>query len=91
MSNNGNKGGYLIGGLILGAVMGAVAGVLFAPTSGKETRGKIKKVMEENGDILEKAKENLKSGFERVGRLVYQKTSAANENESESDNSEVAA
>jgi len=51
-----SKGSKFLGGIILGALMGAVAGVLFAPTSGKETREKIKKLVDENGELINDTK-----------------------------------
>jgi gas vesicle protein len=62
MDKNEKKG--LAIGAAIGAVLGVVGGILFAPKSGKETRGDIKntavhtaaKVHQETDELLEKAK-----------------------------------
>ncbi len=86
------KSGYLLGGIILGAAMGAVAGVLFAPTSGKETRAKIKTIVDANSDLIEKTKEGIKTGFEKITKIVEKKRNNLEQDIQDcSDNSEAAA
>ena len=45
-------------GFIIGALAGAVVALLYAPQSGEETRAWIKKVKDENEEVIEKAKES---------------------------------
>jgi gas vesicle protein len=50
----GNKTNSFLA-FVAGAAAGAVAGVLFAPTSGKETRDKLNKELDEFSDLARKA------------------------------------
>jgi gas vesicle protein len=79
-----NKKGYFIGGILFGAFVGAIAGVLLAPSSGKETRKKIKKMADLNGEFVQNAKEKteevahktmdaIKTGFDKIGKYVEEK------------------
>ncbi len=56
-----NKTGLFIGGLIAGAAIGGLLGVMYAPQSGKDTRGQMKLKMtdleKELSKIRNKAKE----------------------------------
>ena len=90
-----------LGGIVLGAVVGAVAGILFAPTSGKDTRQKIKKMVDENGEFLSDAKEKteeavhktmdaIKTGIDRLGKMVHDKRRGPGSDD-DPDNSEAAA
>ncbi len=78
------KKGYFIGGVIFGAIVGAVAGVLLAPTSGQETRKKLKKMADVNGEFVQHTKEKteevahktmdaIKHGFDKIGKFVDEK------------------
>ena len=78
-----SKKGFL-GSLFLGAIVGAVAGILFAPMSGKDTRKKIKKVVDDNQDVINEAKEKteevvhktmdaIKGGIEKISKNVEEK------------------
>ena len=104
MSAQGNKNGHFIGGIVLGALMGAVAGILFAPTAGKDTRNKLKKMVDSNGEIIKNTKEKtevaftktmdaIKHGFDKLGRIVDEKRHphAMKKDDDDSDNSEAAA
>jgi gas vesicle protein len=53
-SNDNEKSGLAIGSLVIGAIAGAIAGILFAPKSGKETRGDLK-------DTLTQVKDDVAS------------------------------
>ncbi len=56
-----------IKGLIIGGLIGSVLGILYAPKSGKETRGEIRHSAEE---LLEKAKEQYEEARRKVEQLV---------------------
>lgn len=69
--------GYFVEGVVLGAVTGLVAGLLLAPSSGEETREKLKKFRGENEDLFQETKERteeliqktvdaIERGFSRV-------------------------
>lgn len=59
--------GKFVLGAIAGAVAGAVAGVLFAPKSGKETRGKLQK---EGQTALKEGKTMIKKASKDGGALL---------------------
>ena len=76
-----SKRSHFLEGLIVGAALGAVLGLLFAPKSGKELRGQIKRLKDDREDLLQETKEkteamiantmdSIKKGFEKVGRMV---------------------
>ena len=54
-----SKGKWL-GSAFFGAIVGAIGGILFAPRSGKETRGMIKDKASELGDKTKEALDNTK-------------------------------
>ena len=98
-----SRKGYFIGGVILGTVLGAIAGLILAPTSGEETRKKIKKIANMNEAFIQDAKEKtevvvhktidaIKQGIDKLGKLVDdKKASYSSEPDSDPDNSEAAA
>ncbi|MFC1752513.1 YtxH domain-containing protein [Thermoproteota archaeon] len=68
-------------GIIFGAIIGVLIGFLFAPTSGKETREKLRKIKEENDELIKETREKtetviaktmdaIENGFEKVGQIV---------------------
>lgn len=70
-----NSGGEIVGSFLVGALIGAALGVLFAPSSGKETREKLHDWMDEN---KEKAKEKLEKLEEEIKRRKEQLLKHAN-------------
>ncbi len=59
----------------LGALVGGIAGILFAPKSGKETRGDIKKAVERaTAEIREKAEEVRDLTVEKYQAIVDEVT-----------------
>ena len=64
-----HRSGFLEG-LVLGAILGVVGGILFAPTAGEETRKKIKKIKEDNEELIEKTKGAIEDGFQKLVAMV---------------------
>lgn len=72
------KKSYFLEGFILGAIAGIVGGVLFAPSSGSETRQKIKKLkndMTENPkekaeEMMAKTREAIENGLQNIGKMI---------------------
>jgi gas vesicle protein len=90
-----------VGGILLGAIVGAVAGILFAPTAGKETRKKLKKMVDAEGEFIKDTKEkteevarntidSIKQGIEKIGRYIDEKRGHS-QPPHDDDNSEAAA
>ena len=97
-----SKKGYFLGGVILGALVGAATGLLLAPTSGEETRKKIKKMAKINEEIVQDAKEKtevvvhktidaIKQGIDKLGKMVDDKKKSKHQDHNDPDNSEAAA
>ncbi|MDI6641918.1 MAG: YtxH domain-containing protein [Elusimicrobiota bacterium] len=59
--------GETILAFLLGGIIGACLGILFAPNSGKETRRKLKVLLE---DLGEKAEDWIEEGKEKVEDVV---------------------
>ncbi len=63
-------------GMICGVAVGAAVGLLFAPTSGRELRGKIgdgaRKVGSQSRDLYESARRTVSDAVS-TGREAYQK------------------
>ena len=70
------KSGF-VGGAFLGALFGSILGILFAPASGKETRGKIKEgakdVAEKGKDVYEAAKDKIEPIVKEASEKSTQK------------------
>ena len=69
-----NKG-YFVGGLFVGTIIGGALGILLAPSSGEETRRKIKDGAQDTfGDAYDQAVEygeNLKEQLQDMTCLLY--------------------
>lgn len=82
MAERGPKSGAaFIEGLFLGAVIGGALALIFAPQSGKETRDWLKKIKDDNQDIIDEAlvssenavssaKKKIEDSFKSVSKLV---------------------
>ena len=68
MSNSRNSGETMLA-FLLGGIVGAAVGILFAPRPGKETREKLKVLLE---DLGEKADVLLEEGKEKVEDIVQE-------------------
>jgi gas vesicle protein len=82
MSNHENSSGPVLLAFVLGAVAGAAVALLYAPTSGEETRRKLaekaregrekaESVAREGRDFLSRQRENLTAAVER-GRETFE-------------------
>jgi gas vesicle protein len=77
-NEGGGGGGSFVIGLLTGTVLGAGLGMLFAPKSGHELRGKIS---EQAGHLASSASEQYRhareaaGGWAEKGREMYQKAS----------------
>jgi gas vesicle protein len=71
-------------GVVIGAIIGAGAALLFAPQTGEETRAWLKKMKDENQDVLDKAKQTsegmiantkaaINEGIERLSASIEEK------------------
>jgi gas vesicle protein len=58
---------------VLGGLVGACLGVLFAPQKGKDTRRKLKALVEEIG---EKAEDLIEEGKEKYGEIISKSASS---------------
>jgi gas vesicle protein len=76
-----NRSGETLLALMLGAALGAAAGLLLAPRSGKETRKRVKKwledaeekgqdLFEEGQKIYERGKEAVQESAEKIRRVM---------------------
>ncbi len=83
MGSDNNNGSFLEG-LFMGAILGGVLGVLFAPQSGEKSRAWLKKLKDDNQDILDNALETsenlvttsktaIKEGFDKVANMIEEK------------------
>lgn len=82
MSSHENSSGSVLLAFVLGAVAGAAVALLYAPTSGEETRRKLaekaregrekaESVAREGRDFLARQRENLSAAVER-GRETFE-------------------
>lgn len=79
-----NNGSSFLEGLLIGAILGGVIGVLFAPQSGESSRAWLKKVKDDNQDVIDSAVETsetlitssksaIKDGFEKIANMIEEK------------------
>lgn len=61
-----NNSGEVILAFILGGIIGAVAGILYAPRSGKETRGKLIGMGEDFAEQFEDAAEDMSKKAKKI-------------------------
>ncbi len=71
-----NSSGKIVFGFVFGAAVGVAAGLLFAPTSGKETRKKVSEMSKEYSDDLGK---QFNEKFDELKVYVKEKTDEAKE------------
>jgi len=73
MSDNGD----FLAGLVIGGLLGFIAGVLLAPASGKETRGKIAdktfEIVDQTRETIGEVSGKVKSGVTRVVETAREK------------------
>jgi len=81
MADNDNKTGAVVMAFILGGIVGAALGIVFAPTSGKETRKRINgwmdDALEKSKDTFEKVQEELKHRKDQFVQAVTKHTTNA--------------
>jgi len=81
-----SRSGSFFDGFIFGAIAGAVIGLLYAPSPGEETRKKIKKIHDDNEDVIDDTKEkiddlitktrdSIEKGFDKLGDMISDKGS----------------
>ncbi|MFN3966836.1 MAG: YtxH domain-containing protein [Endomicrobiia bacterium] len=66
MSDKGSSGETILA-FLLGGIIGACLGILFAPKSGKETREKLRFLIE---DLEEKAENWIEEGKDKIENFV---------------------
>lgn len=83
MSNKNGRWGYAVLGLAVGGAAGLLAGVMMAPASGRDTRRKLARKLEEErrelarksrravDDLAEYASQHLEDGKEKLGELLH--------------------
>ena len=64
------SGAAFVEGLFLGAVIGGALALLFAPQTGKETRDWLKKIKDDNQDIIDEAVINSESAVAAAKRKI---------------------
>lgn len=80
-----SKSSSFFEGIILGSIIGFLAGILFAPNSGEETRERLKKMKDDNDELIKDTKVKteemvaktvsaIDQGFKNINRLVEEKT-----------------
>lgn len=92
MANNEQHGAGFLDGLFLGVILGGVLGVLFAPQSGEQSRAWLKKLKEDNQDVIDDAvvnseyliktaKQSIEDGFKNVSKMLDEKLSKTKDKE----------
>jgi len=76
-----SKRGCFFEGLLLGSMIGGLIGILYAPQSGDETRSKLRKIRDDNEELIQdtkektenlidKTKEAIEQGFEKLSTII---------------------
>jgi gas vesicle protein len=76
--------GYFFDGVLLGAIIGVIGGLLFAPSTGEETRKKLKKIGDDNEELINETKakseeliqktmESIETGFDKLGKMIEER------------------
>lgn len=79
------KHSHFLEGVFFGALLGGIVALLYTPFSGKETREKIKKLADDNQELIEdtkdktenlihKTKEAIEAGFEKISTMIQEKS-----------------
>ena len=79
-ANMSNRSGFLEG-LIVGALLGGLSILVASPSSRKEIQSQLRRIKENNEDVLEatkesteelieKTKQSIESGFDRLGDII---------------------
>ena len=78
MSDSNNKAGAVVASLLIGMAVGAALGILFAPTSGKETRKKLNDwyddALAKSKDAVEKVGDEFKHRKEQLAQAFHAKS-----------------
>ncbi len=75
MNNKGTSALEVTLSFLLGTATGFILGVLFAPTSGEETRKKIQEKAAKTGEIAKDSYEKITKEAEKGIQMVKEKTS----------------
>ena len=79
-----SRKGSFLEAFFIGAIFGLIAGMLFAPSSGEETRKKLKKIKEDNDSLIKDTKEKtetmiaktmdaIEQGFDKLTEIIEEK------------------
>jgi len=61
-----DNSGRVAAAFFFGAIIGGVAGLLFAPKTGKESRGHMHRYMKDTEEKLNRKKDELRQRFDKV-------------------------
>ena len=85
-----SKNSFFSEGFLIGALSGLVLGIIFAPTSGEETRSKLFQMKQDNEDLINQTKDKtdkminktldaIDTGFEKVTQMIDKNKQATKE------------